>query len=53
MIKISKEEADIIRKEFKDAHIVSTCKRKGAAQRTYYMTEETKLMDRIKKLRGE
>lgn len=53
MIKISKEEAMFIRNKFKNAHIVSTCKNKRAAQRTYYMTEESHLIKAIKKLRGE
>lgn len=53
MVKISKEEAMAIRKEFKDAHIVSTSKSKKASQRTYYMVEEVYLMKALNKLRGK
>lgn len=53
MIKISKEEAAIIRKKFPKANIYTTSKRKPARARTYYMTEEAYLMKALAKLRGE
>lgn len=52
MIKITKNEAAQIRKRHPWAHIVETSKRKPARARSYYMTEEKKLLDTLNRIRG-
>ena len=53
MVKITKEEAMLIRKKYPNAKLFTTSKRKPSRARTYYMTEETYLMKALAKMRGE
>lgn len=52
MIKITKQEAAEIRKRFPWRHIMETSKNKPARARSYYMTEEKKLLEALDKIRG-
>lgn len=53
MIIITKEEAEIIRRQLPKTNITVTSRRKNSAGHTYYMEENTASMALISKLRGE
>lgn len=53
MVKITKQEAMKIREAFPNAKIFITSKNKPARARTYYLTEESRVMRALDKIRGK